>query len=218
MTDERKWVIFDIGETLIDETRYWKQWAVELGFPELTWFAILGGVIGRSDDHRKAFEIARPGFNLFDEVTKRGAGGDGYFEGNEAWFGRDDLYPDAIPCLQRVREAGFRVGIAGNQTAGMEARLQEMGITLDLAASSGRWKTYKPDPEFFTRLAEEAGSRAEDITYVGDYVTNDIIPSLNAGMRPVFIRRGPWGFLQQENCPEGVTIIDSLDQLPTALK
>ena len=40
-------VVFDLGETLVDETRVWGEWADTLGIPRLTFFAVLG-----SDDRR----------------------------------------------------------------------------------------------------------------------------------------------------------------------
>ncbi len=39
-----KAIFFDVGETLVDETRHWGQWADYLGVPKLTFFAALGGV------------------------------------------------------------------------------------------------------------------------------------------------------------------------------
>ena len=35
-------MVFDLGETLVDETRYWAGWAEELGVPALTLSALLG--------------------------------------------------------------------------------------------------------------------------------------------------------------------------------
>ncbi len=37
-----KAVVFDVGETLVDETRYWDEWADWLGVPRFTFFAVLG--------------------------------------------------------------------------------------------------------------------------------------------------------------------------------
>lgn len=36
-------VVFDVGETLIDETRQWGEWADWLGVPRFTFLAALGG-------------------------------------------------------------------------------------------------------------------------------------------------------------------------------
>ena len=50
-------VVFDVGETLVDETRAWSDWADWLGIPRLTLFAVLGAVIAHGQDHR---ELPRP--------------------------------------------------------------------------------------------------------------------------------------------------------------
>jgi FMN phosphatase YigB (HAD superfamily) len=49
---------------------------------------------------------------------------------------------------------------------------------------------------------------------VGDRVDNDVLPSIAAGMRAVWLRRGPWGVIQR--LPERarpVLVVDTLDEL-----
>jgi FMN phosphatase YigB (HAD superfamily) len=72
----------------------------------------------------------------------------------------------------------------------------------------------KPEPAFFARALEMMGSpAAASVAYVGDRVDNDVIPAAAAGMRAVWIRRGPWGVIQ--DAPDGVAalVVDSLDEL-----
>ncbi|HET7082723.1 MAG TPA: haloacid dehalogenase, partial [Candidatus Limnocylindria bacterium] len=40
-----RWVILDVGETIIDETRVWSIWADMLGIPRLTFLAGFGAVL-----------------------------------------------------------------------------------------------------------------------------------------------------------------------------
>jgi FMN phosphatase YigB (HAD superfamily) len=49
-------VIFDVGETLVDETRAWGEWADWLGVSRLAFFGALGSVIERGLHHRQFFE------------------------------------------------------------------------------------------------------------------------------------------------------------------
>ena len=52
----------------------------------------------------------------------------------------------------------------------------------------------KPSPAFFARALElMGGAPAADVAYVGDRIDNDVLPAAAAGMRAVWIRRGPWG-------------------------
>jgi FMN phosphatase YigB (HAD superfamily) len=123
-----------------------------------------------------------------------------------------DWYPDALSCVARLREAGYRVFAAGNVPASAEDGLRPH---FDGVGSSGRWGAWKPAPEFFARVAELAGAPAERIAYVGDRVDNDVVPAIAAGMVAVHVRRGPWGHLQQP--PDAAIRIGALDELPGAL-
>ncbi len=180
-------VVFDVGETLVDETRQWGEWADWLGVPRLTFFAALGLVIARREHHRRVFEIVRPGLDVDAETVRRRAAGWGYR------FEAADFYPDALGCLSELRAAGYRIGLAGNQPKDAEAALAAAGIRADFIASSAGWGVEKPDLRFFAKVAEAAGCEPREIAYVGDRLDNDVLPAKAAGMSAVFVRRGPWG-------------------------
>ena len=57
-------VVFDVGETLVDETREYGTWADWLGVPRHTFSAVFGAVIALGMDYRDTFQYFRPGFNL----------------------------------------------------------------------------------------------------------------------------------------------------------
>lgn len=208
-----RWVCFDVGETLIDETRQWAGWADWLGVTHLTFFAALGATIAQRRDHREVFQLLRPGFDLTQARGARRAAGQA--EG----FDVADLYPDVRPALFRLREGGFKIAIAGNQPLWAEAALDAIGLPVDLVAASERWGVHKPSPAFFARLAEEAGVPAAQIAYVGDRLDNDVLPARAAGMWAVFVRRGPWGHIHA-TWPEHAQAhasIEGLDELPALL-
>ena len=140
-------VFFSAGETLGDETRQWVAWSGWLGVPHLTFFALLGAVIARGEHHRTVFDLLKPGFDLQQEQAARAAAGATYT------FNRTDFYPDAIPCLEALRAARFRIGIAGNQPSDAEEALRSLGLPVDVLASPERWGVEKPSPAFFARLA-----------------------------------------------------------------
>ena len=54
---------------------------------------------------------------------------------------------------------------------------------------------------------------AADVAYVGDRLDNDVYPAARAGMRPVWIRRGPWAAITDDKPPAGTLIVDSLTEL-----
>ena len=193
-------VIFDVGETLLDESHAWEDIAQACGVPLLTLMGVLGGVIARGRPHREVFALL--GVDM---------------PSSERPFTRDDLYPDALPALESVRSAGCRVGVAGNQSPQRQAELEAIFGGADLVITSGKLGVEKPEPGFFTRLAELIGVPAERCAYVGDRVDNDVEPALAAGMTAVFILRGPWAYLQRESVPASAIVIRGLDELPTRL-
>jgi HAD superfamily hydrolase (TIGR01509 family) len=194
-------VFFDVGETLVDEERWWRELAGRSGLePHVVW-AALGVTIERGEEHDALWGhlgIERP---------------DGWWHG--ITYSLDDLYPDALDCLERIRAAGLLVGVVGNQTEALERWARESLLSVDLVSSSASLGVQKPDPRFFERVVELAGCAPGEVAYVGDRVDNDVRPALAAGLRAVHVRRGPWGRLQRT--PDGVPGIDSLAELPEAL-
>lgn len=199
-----RWVCLDVGETLIDETRVWSIWADELGVPRLTFLAALGAVIERGGEHRDVFPI----FGADDWQLRLPA-----VEATYGGFQADDLYPDALPALDALRK-DHRVAIVANQPAVRADQLRAIGVEADVLAMSESMGAAKPDPAFFEQALELMGSpNPAEVAFVGDRIDNDVRPAAEAGMRAIWIRRGPWGVIQR---PAGVApalTIDSLEEL-----
>jgi hypothetical protein len=68
-------VFFDVGETIVDESREYGTWADWLGVPRHTFSAVFGAVIARGLDYRETFQVFRPGFDLAAERERRAAVG-----------------------------------------------------------------------------------------------------------------------------------------------
>lgn len=188
-------MIFEVGETFIDETRAWGILVDRVGVPRLTLFGVLGGLIERGEPHSRVWDILHveepaPVEHLLS-----------------------DLYPDALNCLRDLRDAGLRVGIAGNMPASFEDLLRPY---VDEAGSSQRWQASKPSKAFFAHVLELAGEVPKRVAYVGDRVDNDVVPAKAAGMLAVHLRRGPWGYLQ-DPVPADMSL-KSLDALLPALR
>jgi FMN phosphatase YigB (HAD superfamily) len=188
-----KAVVFDVGETLIDETGMWERAADAAGVPRFTLMGVLGGLAARGERHSKVWELL------------------GVEHAPSTW-GSGDFYADALPCLAKLRSLGVLTGAIGNTPTETEELLREH---VDIVGSSGRWSVEKPAREFFDRIVAETGVAAEQTAYVGDRVDNDIAPALEASMVAVHIRRGPWGYLHEP--PRDAIRIRSLDELPEAL-
>ena len=195
-------VVFDVGETLVDEERWWRRLADREGLqPHVVW-AALGVTIARGEEHDALWGhlgIQKPP-RWWHEIP----------------YSLEDLYPDALECLGRVRELGLRVGIAGNQTETLERWAREAALPADVIASSAGMGVRKPDPAFFAKLVELMGCEPAEVAYVGDRVDNDIVPAAAAGLVAIHVRRGPWGRLQRTPS-EAALGLDDLASLPDAL-
>jgi FMN phosphatase YigB (HAD superfamily) len=205
-------VVFDVGETLLDESRSWSEWARWLGVSDLTLAAVLGATIARGQDHVEALRIVAPGFDLAAQRQARAAAG------VPDELRPRDLYPDALPCIAAVREMGLMVGAAGNTGVEVE-RFLRASCGVELVASSAGLGVAKPAPEFFAEIARLAGMEPRRIAYVGDRVDNDVLPARAAEMVAVHIRRGPWGHLHADlpDAERADIRIDSLAELPARL-
>lgn len=197
-----KAVVFDVGETLVDEERWWRRLAEREGLqPHVVW-AALGVTIERGEEHTALWRhlgMERPP-RWWSEIP----------------YALEDLYPDALDCLRRTRDLGLRVGVVGNQSEALEAWAREVALPADVISSSASLGVRKPDPAFFRKVVELVGCDPEEVAYVGDRVDNDVLPATRAGLVAIHVRRGPWGRLQRTP-PEATLGLDDLAGLPEAL-
>jgi HAD superfamily hydrolase (TIGR01549 family) len=202
-----RWVCLDVGETLIDETRVWSLWADMYGVPRLTFFAALGARIARGEQPGEvfgSFGISEQDWRARLPALEEAYGG----------FKEEDLYPDARRAIDRLRGDGYRLAVLANQPARRTAELKALGIQADVIAMSDELQIWKPDPAFFARALELLDSPSPaDVAYVGDRVDNDVLPTVAAGMRAVWIRRGPWGIIQSLPPDTPALVVATLDEL-----
>ena len=175
--DGVKWLFFDIGSTLVDETKVYDDIFQKI--------AVAGGV---SVEEVKTRAIG------FYKQNKRGHRevirllGVDYPEWSPLY---EELYPDTMECL-RILKKKYKLGIIANQIPGAEKRLEEMGIRryFDVIVSSAEEGVAKPDPRIFNIALTRAGCAPEQAVMIGDRIDNDIVPAKQMGMKTVWIRQG----------------------------
>jgi HAD superfamily hydrolase (TIGR01662 family) len=208
-------IVFDVGETITRDDRYWASWADWLNVPRHTLSALVGAVVAQGRDNAEALRLVRPGIDLADEYHAREAAGRG------EKIDESDLYEDVRPALSALRKAGLRVIVAGNQTCRAGELLRDLDLPADLVITSGEWGVAKPQPEFFRRVLEVAQAAPSATLYVGDHPANDVFPAKAAGLRVAHLRRGPWGCLWADDPDVAAAAdwrIDSLTQLTEIVK
>lgn len=173
-----KWIFFDVGSTLVDETKAYDHRAREM---------IEGTDITFSTFDSKRVELTRQGFDGNSEAIK-------YFGLKKTpWHSEDETpFDDSLETLEILKRRGYNLGIIANQAIGTAKRLDAWGLSkyFDVVAASAELGVAKPNKLIFERAFELAGCQPHNSVMVGDRLDNDIAPAKSLGMRTVWIRKG----------------------------
>lgn len=122
--------------------------------------------------------------------------------------------PGALDCLERLRQAGIRLGVGTDMTADWQyVKLERLNMLplLDFVVTSEEISQEKPGARFFRLCQEKAGCPASDCVFVGDNRKKDVEGARSAGMHPVWYlpQNGP----SAPVLVDGVLEIRRLDEL-----
>ncbi|MDP1809755.1 MAG: HAD-IA family hydrolase [Actinomycetota bacterium] len=131
-------------------------------------------------------------------------------------FGQADRwqpYPDVLPTLTRLSEAGFKIGLVSNWDTRLTSLSVETGLSkyLDFVISSANVGLLKPQPQIFELALERAGVGAAETMHVGDHYYADIMGARSVGITPVLLDRK--GTVSNADC----LVINSLHELVSYL-
>jgi len=175
---DSKWIFFDVGSTLVDETEAYNHRAREM-------IENTGITFSEYDDKR--IESAKQGFDGNSEAIK-------YFGLKKTpWHSEDELpFDDALDTLKILKERGYKLGVIANQSAGTAQRLENWGLLqyFDVVAASAELGVAKPNKLIYEKAFEIAKCQPHNSVMVGDRLDNDIIPAKALGMRTAWIRKG----------------------------
>ncbi|MDE1853301.1 MAG: HAD-IA family hydrolase [Thaumarchaeota archaeon] len=112
-----------------------------------------------------------------------------------------ELYPDAIPTLERLRSDGYKLGIVSNAPPDTRKVIDSLGLPqyLPVIVVSGVVGFSKPNPEIFKIALSEVGAEPSETLHIGDLYEADVIGARNAGIRGVLIDRD--GSQARDDCP-----------------
>lgn len=176
-----KWIFFDIGSTLIDESECYK-----LRYRE----AVAGTTINAEDFERKVIEFSKQNMKGDHEAVKY------YGIKLPSWHKEAEKpYDDAEYVLKQLSDKGYRLGIIANQSPGTKERLSNWGILkyFDIILASAEEGIAKPDMEIFRRALTSANCLPANAVMIGDRLDNDITPAKKVGMKTVWIKQGLGG-------------------------
>lgn len=203
MFGEIEWLFFDVGSTLVDESR---------ANEHRIWDAIAGSDISYERAYARtaqlaAQNIAHPLKHLGLPVTP--------------WHSEDEIvYPQAADCLAALH-GKYKIGIIANQNLGTAARMERYGLSryLDLIIASAEEGLEKPDPRIFELALKRAGCLPGHAVMIGDRLDNDILPAKRLGLKTIWIRQGFGGMghpLAEMDTPDHC--VNDLGELAELLK
>ena len=187
-----RWLFFDVGSVLMDETLGDEQtrkeivrllalrgYRVALGSVRNAWNAavssyephIIDGALRRLVDERTALAIRQDLHHLSRPTPP---------------------YAEAKPTMETFAKR-FGVGVIANQPATIRewAEIAGFGEAVHLWCLSGETGLRKPDRGIFQYALEHAACDPKEAAMVGDRLDYDIAPAKRVGMLAIRLRRGP---------------------------
>ena len=200
-----KWLFFDVGSTLVDETMCYKQ--------RLTNIAKSAGVEPEFvyEKARELYEQNRRGDLEISNML--------HVDLPKWTIDAERLYPETEDVLKELHEK-YKIGIIANQALGTADRLKSFGILeyIDLVIASAEEGVAKPDLKIFEMALERAGVKPDEAMMIGDRIDNDIFPAKKLGMRTMWLRQGfggMWKIQSDDELPN--FIADSLPEVVSIL-
>ncbi|MDE6656014.1 MAG: HAD family hydrolase [Anaeroplasmataceae bacterium] len=196
-----KWLFFDLGSTLIDETD-----CEENRFSDL---------LNQSKRTREALtekyrEYISKNQSPYKEIVKE------FNLRKKEWpIHLEKLYPE-VPFLLEQLKKKYHLGIIANQSLGTEKRLEEYGIRkyFDIVISSSEVGITKPSLEIFKLALSTAECLPNESYMIGDRLDNDIEPAAQLMMHTIWIKQGLFAdsnINSIENKPE--RIVNSISEI-----
>ena len=173
-----KWLFFDLGSTLIDESECTRYRFLELLKQENapSEEVLVYRMKENAKINRLPYKDTANDFNL--ETIK--------------WPTHlEKIYPEA-PYVLDILAKKYNLGVIANQSLGTKKRLMKFGIAgyFDFIVSSAEAGFAKPDLKIFRLALKNAGCLPNESYMIGDRLDNDIVPAAKIGMKTIWVRQG----------------------------
>ena len=205
--DDIKWLFFDLGGVLLDETAAWEDRIHRTCQKHSISADVLRSEMekaARSNRHEYKGALEALGISF-----------------GEKWNSEFIApYPEAAQVLSQLKQK-YRLGVIANQPLNTRKRMEKWQLAeyFDLMLISAEVGFSKPDPILFREALYKAQITAEKCVMIGDKLTNDIAPAKALGFKTIWVKQ-EWGGLQiprtEELTPD--LTVDSLVELLEVLE
>ena len=200
----------DLERALLDETKAGAWWNIEDPFEPSE---------ENSFERIKAFDLAvlaRIGLVDLDDAAVRSI--EGAFARRSAWY----VYPDVVPALDVLRDAGFRMGVISNFVWGGPELIHDLELArhFDSLTVSARVGFQKPHEGIFRHALDALGVDPGRALHVGGSYRADICGARRGGMRAVLINRGGTDAarIREEHSDPDLVVVHDLFELLDLLR
>lgn len=185
-----KWLFFDLGGTIYDETLSDRQRIENLiskNSLSLTYADFYEQMQRAAVMYEKSpFTAARRTFSIAADEPYSGE--------------KEILYPDALEVIKKLSEK-YKLGVLANQPTNTRERMISDGLyeLFDICLLSDCENLHKPDLRFFEYALSKADCKADEAVMIGDRFDNDVFPAGKIGMKTVRIAQGLFSVQQPLN-------------------
>ena len=117
-----------------------------------------------------------------------------------------EIYDDALPTLQAVRDRGLKIGMLSNSARDLDVFVRHHGLIADAVLTSGAHGKTKPHATIFKRILELLDVEPDEALMVGDTVEDDVEGARSVGMRAVLLdHEGRYGDVEKLDDLRGLT-------------
>ena len=121
-----------------------------------------------------------------------------------------ELYDDALPVLDALRERRLKIGLLSNSSRDLEEFVAHHGLKADAVLTSHAHGKSKPHRTIFRAMLDRLTVEPGEAVMVGDTIEDDVEGAVAVGMRAVLLDR-------EGRFPGYEGRLDDLRELPAAL-
>lgn len=195
-----KWLFFDLGSTLIDETE-----CINNRIEQIYSFT----KISKNNIRNRMYELSNKSSIPLKIIAKENG------VDNLVWNSSlEKLYPGVSNILKKLSE-NYKLGIIANQSLGTADRLKEWNIykNFDVICASAEENCAKPDLKLFNIALAKADCAPENAVMIGDRIDNDILPAHHLGMKTVWVKQGLSKYYKNDSNLIPNATVNSIDEL-----